>query len=408
MVFRSPNTGISDIVRQKLVSKATRLSIVKRAEITKHNQVELSGTKHVLNGSWLELLDLGVPKYQVGKLVLDHVRNNPSARAFVFFSLGDEQVLQLTQFLTHVRGLEVIYATNVEFTEVGGLNVVELCYGHKPWFNERVGKKMARERMPYSMRASIVLYSGWNHRYETVQDLKADLRSLLPRFFERRIHGTDDAEDTLVLVEAITNPNTLALINRVEVSRHDRVFTRVPDSIRNNDFVCIDGSSVMELHGLRKSRDLDFICVGDDLTKSLQDMGYDVNNEKYEWMPISADQVVMESHLHVRLFGLKFTSLAVRQLVVGFGPNRESAESPPKKLRDFRSISLFNLERTKTRIRFAGMFGSALTQLRLIYEFFVVRIIPRLPGGLVVALRMFRSLFVSANRTSTGLPRDGK
>lgn len=348
------------------------------------------------NVNWLELLAMGVPGYQVGAKVLDYCMQESSTRAFVFFSLDESQVKKLVDFMANVNGLNIVYAANLELSQVGVLNLIELCYGHKPWFTNRVRRKMSRERSVYSSRVSVILYSGWDKEYDNVQKLKADLRGMLPKLtFERRIHGTDDSVDTLTLVEAITNPNTMDLIGRVLVSRGDRVFSRVPDFVRNNPDVCIDGSSIMELYGLRKSRDLDLICIGEMLRSTIEARGYDVNNDRYDWLPISSDEVISDPHLHVRLFGLKFTSLATRQLVLGFEPHYKQGALNPKKIRDLQSISLFNLGKPKTRLGLAGFTGTFFTQTRLIYEFLLIRLIPRLPTRLVGILRKIRSLIYS-------------
>jgi hypothetical protein len=252
---------------------------------------------------------------------------------------------------------------------------------------------MTRERFAFSSRAFVVVYS-LSAREVNFRYLKEGLRKTLPQLtFERRIHGTDEIEDTRILVEAITNPNTINLLNQVRVSRKDRVFSRVPDALKDNPGICLDGSSVMELYGLRKSRDLDLICVDPRLRSVIQSMGYDLNDRHYEWLPITQNMVIQDPHLHVKLFGLKFTSLAVRQLILTFGPSYGSDTLNAKKLRDLKLISRFNVGKFAGLLNWTGFIGTFVTQVRLLFEFFVARMIPRLPPKLVLLLRRLRAVF---------------
>jgi hypothetical protein len=149
----------------------------------------------------------------------------------------------------------------------------------------------------------------------------------------------------------------------------------------------------MELYRLRKSRDIDFICVGSELKGKILALGYDVNNAKYDCLPITSDQVILDSHLHLRLFGLKFSSLVVRQLVIGFGQIRGvHPKLSSKKLRDLRSIYLFGLGAGRARMELAGTLGTLTTQARLVLEFVVVKIMPRLPSGIAQGLRRARRM----------------
>lgn len=399
-VPESETLNSADVINpvQNLVgNKATRLTVKKssgrlRAHEDKSPHMNL-GQSGSIEGAWFKLLEQGVSRYRVGSSVLDFCTSNESSRAFVFFSLKDSQVLGLVRCLLDRTDLEIVYATNLELTNIGALNLIELCYGDKPFFNEQIKEVMTRERFAYSLTAFVVVYS-LSQRDTNFRELKEDLRrSLPPLTFERRIHGTDELEDTRVLLEAITNPNTLSLLNRVRVSRKDRVFSRVPDSLRKNPKVCVDGSSVMELYGLRKSRDLDLICIDSELRSVIQLMGYDLNDRHYEWLPLTQDAVIYDPHLHIKLFGLKFTSLAVRQLMLTFGPSYGRNTLSPKKFRDLQLISQFNAGKSDGLLTFEGFVGTLLTQIRLLFEFIIAKIIPRLPPKLVQILRRLIALF---------------
>jgi hypothetical protein len=346
-------------------------------------------------GNWFELLCYGIPQHLVGYQVLEYCRHTASVRAFVFFSLPDDVVSTLVGFLSKQRDISIVYAANLELTEVGCLNLIELCYGDKPFFNEQVKKKMSRERFASSQSAFVLVYN-LDESSRDIRSLKTDLRGTLSKLmFERRIHGTDHLEDTVTLVEAITNPNTLDLLNTVKVSRQDRVFTRVPAFLSGNPSICLDGSSVMELYGLRKSRDLDIICDDNEIQDQITSAGFDLNHKHYEWLPIKPDQIISDPHLHVRLFGLKFTSLGVRQLILEFRLGELGRRVAPKKLRDLKLIYQFKADEGPRRLSLFGSIATASTQFRLLSEFVIVRLVPYLPPRLVALFRRARKLVIS-------------
>jgi hypothetical protein len=346
-------------------------------------------------GNWFELLSYGIPQHLVGYQVLEYCRHTASVRAFVFFSLSDEVVSNLVGFLSKKRDIGIVYAANLELTEVGCLNLIELCYGDKPFFNEQVKRKMSRERFASSQSAFVLVYN-LDESSRDIRSLKTELRSTLSKLmFERRIHGTDQLEDTVTLVEAITNPNTLDLLNTVKVSRQDRVFTRVPAFISGNPSVCLDGSSVMELYGLRKSRDLDIICDDNEIQDQITAAGFDLNHKHYEWLPIKPAQIINDPHLHVTLFGLKFTSLGVRQLILEFRLGELGRRVAPKKLRDLKLIYQFKADEGPRRLSLFGSIATVSTQFRLLSEFVIVKLVPRLPPRLVTLIRRARKLVTS-------------
>lgn len=337
--------------------------------------------------NWLEMKRQGISDYQIGKRVYAYCEANPKTRAFVFFSLQETLVFSIVSHLSSVSGLKVVFAINLELSPVGTENVIELCYGDKPFFDDNAKRKMARERFTLPRTAFVIFYS-WVDHPDKLRGLKVDLRALLPNLsFERRIHGTDGVEDTLCLAEAVTNPHTLALLNRVSVSRNDRVFERIPVEFRNNPNICVDGSSVMELYSLRKSRDLDIICRGDDLIGEVLKRGYDVNNDHYKWLPVTFEQVIEDPYLHAKLYGVKFTTLEMRGFILSNRHYGSARSLSAKKLRDLQLISDYLGGAAKTRANLPGLVGTLVTQLRLLFELAIVRLVPKLPPRLAKLLR---------------------
>lgn len=376
----------------KLISsRVVDLDLKEASKVVRRNQPAppMSSPKTPSYGKWFELEQQGLSKFLVGARVLDYCSSTEQTRAFVFFSLDDEKVIALLKNLASRDSIGIVYASKLELSEIGSRNLIELCYGEQPFFTEQIKRRMTRERFPIPRSAFVVIYELLSRDVE-LRPLKTNLRNHLGQItFERRIHGTDDHSETLTLVEAITNPNTLHLLNRVNVSRTDRVFSRIPLEFRNNKEICVDGSSTMELYGLRKSRDLDLITNSSSMVSKITSLGYDLNHDHYSELPFSHNEVVDNPYLHVRLFGVKFSSINLRQLMLELRFASEGNEFPAKKMRDLELIRGFQKGKPN---RVIGLVATGVTQFRLIFESAVQHIMPRLPRGIAEALRKLRRL----------------
>lgn len=384
-----PQQSAADCIRAVIDLFTDRVVALSLKNVAEHTPAKKQASLGEGSLSWFEMLNLGLSQYEVGAAVMDYCAKTPNSRAFVFFAMEDQQIQVLLKSLASDGDVAIIYAADIRLTHTGALNLIELCYGDKHFFSERIREKMTRERFVFSTRAFIVVYE-MKAGIGRITALKAGLRQNLPTVtFERRIHGTDGIEDTKYLVEAITNPNTINLLNRVRLSRNDRIFSDIPGSLRGNPGVCVDGSATMELYGLRKSRDLDLICL-DELTSEILSLGLDVNNEHYAQLPISHNHVITSPYLHVKLYGVKFTSLALRHLILSFGPRSAQALWRKKKSRDLELISQYFSGRASYRISANKVFGTLATQIRLLFEFVVNRIMPKLPPGIAEFIRKMR------------------
>lgn len=346
--------------------------------------------------NWREMIAAGLSLYCVSEAVFQYCASDSSTRAFVFFSLTSSITRRVIRDLLANDGLKIVYATDLELTQVGAQNLIELCYGHNTWMNQGVLKLMTRERLGLRPKAHVVFFTGWEKSWLSIFELKASLRALLPAHgFQRKLHATDEHSDTMVLAEALSNPNTLDLLNRVPVSRTGPLFSRLPEGLRLRSDVCIDGSSVLELYGLRIARDLDLVVSGQEANDTVLSIKFDPRNHKYRELPLDIPEIVESPYTTLRLFGYRFLTLRVRELLLSF---EASSNSHPhlvaKARRDLRSIAYFYSGNEKERLALSIYIGTLLTQLRILFEFLLTRVLPLLPKPLVGILRRVWKLTV--------------
>lgn len=339
--------------------------------------------------NWLEMEASGLSQYRIGESVFRYAMSDRSVRAFVLFSLSSAVSRSVIRNLLTTNGLKIVYASDLKLNQVGEQNLIELCYGHNSWMTQKVLRRMTRERLGVKPRAHVVFFTGWEKSCLSVAELKARLRSEIPAHeFSRKLHGTDEHSDTMVLVEALTNPNTLDLINRVPISRSDPLFSRLPDTLKFNPDVCIDGSSVLELYGLRAARDVDLLVTNQRAKGKFLSVKFDSRNEKYKELPLGIPDLIESPFTTLRLFGYKFLSLRVRELLLSFEASSNSHPHLVRKARrDLRSIAYFYSGQGKIQLNLSVYLGTFFTRLRILFEFTLTKILPLLPSRLVDVMR---------------------
>jgi hypothetical protein len=278
----------------------------------------------------------------------------------------------------------------------GAENLMSLCYGHNDWFTDKVRNRMLRERFSATPRTTLVVFRPTEDPAAT----KKRMRDLLPdSVFRRRIHGTDTHEQTMLLIEALGNPNSREFINSRPLSDTSNLFRRIPQNVFNDARICVDGSAVLELYGLRSARDVDLLVV-DNLVHQPIFGDTDLRNARYFSSPLQANQIISDPQLHLIICGVKFTTLLVRLMSLALEPKTDLHPVLTRKaLSDFQMIALYLSKTQKYRLTWRVMIGSSFTKLRLYNAFLVQQIVPRLPLGLSRLLPTVRRMLFDRDST---------
>lgn len=184
-------------------------------------------------------------------------------------------------------------------------------YGHNPWWQESLATQMALERFGNSFaNATFILVDG--RRISDFQGMKESLRQeTLGGKFPRKIHGTDNDLDTRHLSELIFSRGGRDFLNTstVRFDESAALVERVPKQIANefSSTEAISGSTVYELHGLRRAADLDYVACGSHLVGPI---AADDHSHYMERSPYELSRLVHSTELHFVYRGKKFLNLA--------------------------------------------------------------------------------------------------
>ena len=140
------NAAVRITIQNELVAPmSTRAGELQRAKRRKNRP----------SGTWIDLLAEGIPEPFVGEAILNYCQAHADTRAFVLFALDQPLIDKLLRYLKTVKDLKLVYAAQMELSRVGCENLIELCYGEKPFFERSSRSKMARERFVFSSSAVV-------------------------------------------------------------------------------------------------------------------------------------------------------------------------------------------------------------------------------------------------------------
>ena len=257
---------------------------------------------------------IGIPSIYKKQMCWHLLSYRNDARAFVLSDLSESIERKIISAIDEFA--DIVTIEKINLTKIGQRRLMELVYGHNTWWKPQFRESMVVERFTRDdAHCSVVFFIGSD--LSRLNEFKKTLRKLLGSdFFERQIHGTDVFADTISLAEIMLNENGRHFINNAPIDSESRILSLLGGQIQRDEADgllipwAIDGSSVLEIYGIREARDLDYIAKEDDnLPESIKSIG---DNHRTEFIkyPLSEYDVISDPRLHFRFKGFKFMSLS--------------------------------------------------------------------------------------------------
>lgn len=353
--------------------------------------------QHYYDQNFLDLISLPAPQQDF--ICHELVRYCPDVKALVFFGMDKSQ---LTTIETTLKRLEIatFYKKRVPLTEIGMRRSVKLAYDHNDWWNDSLQETMTIERFTKSPSVLDVFFIK-SESTEEVVEIKKTLRSgLEAQTFERKIHGTDFHFDTQKLADGLLNSNALHFLNRSPIGSENEILRKiklVTNEIPKKQMaeICIDGSSVMEIYGIRKARDVDLIALNSNTFNLGGSNSVDLHNREYSKYPMSPDQVISDPRMHLVVDGFKFLSLNSLQF-------QKSIAIDEKSSKDLSLISAFEEKKSVTYVTQTRTLKAKIWRLSMVAQVILDKQLSKFPdpleSGIRNMLRPIRRLLAEARK----------
>lgn len=256
----------------------------------------------------------GLASLFIDAMAFELISRSPRARATVVFGLETRRVDTIEKVLS--TSAEIAIRKRVGLSEVGKRRLVELCYDHNTWWTDGLLEKMTAERFSDGESHCDVIFT-LEKDLQTIRERKAQLRqTLLSGHFNRKIHGSDHYFDTFFLAEGLLNENSISFLNSAPIGSERRTLDALGGAYRSRTPSetgrewCIDGSSTLEIHGLRLANDIDFIATSTlPPPVNLLQIAHS-HRETYKYGLEDYTEIIRDPRKHLIFKGIKFISLS--------------------------------------------------------------------------------------------------
>ena len=227
------------------------------------------------------LRNVGLPEAEVEWLLLESLKIRKTSRFVFLFAEGRQHKEKLLAATKHLG--DILYQRDIELTSNGVRRLIEVAYSMNDWWTPSYIDGIVREKTRGATaphHAVLVIYEPKDTSLDNVRDLKLQIRSELERVgvHGKSLHGSDNWQDTEPVLQLLLKAPGRFFLNASPYGSERGLLSRLDEEHcslggAQAETITIAGSSVLELHGLRRARDIDFFTVSDIPAKSQWDWG---------------------------------------------------------------------------------------------------------------------------------------
>jgi len=209
----------------------------------------------------------------------------------------------------------IVNSKTLSLTWRGFDNLIKECYRGDRWtgglFSPRSWKKSKKcfiENSP--VKVFLVMFNDPS----IIVDFKQELREIF-KIDKHSLHITDDVLDTTRIYKSTFNLNSVYYLNNGYMLSDDsqflliNYFNKIKELGLDADQFCVTSSFILEMHGIRKAKDLDYIHI-DNISLNLKN----ITPHTDKWLnfyPISTDEIINNEKYHFYFNGFKFLNLSI-------------------------------------------------------------------------------------------------
>ena len=195
---------------------------------------------------------------------LEYVKLNPNAYIVNLQPITspeyDSQVINILEKYGFVY-----YKKNIFLSYNGLVNLKKVFYGTEKWIGTQLNdfrgaRKHAKSSSgPYPLRAFIFVCDD----SKNVRKAKEEIRNIY-NIGNSSVHINDTHEEAIEIAQYYFNDNSLFLLNNRPYNFEDKIYDNLIDKLKqhlDSEKVCCAGSSALNLFGLRRSEDLDYLSL---------------------------------------------------------------------------------------------------------------------------------------------------
>lgn len=211
------------------------------------------------------------------------------------------------------RAGSIVYRKDIDLSPHGGGALLRQAYFGHAWLQDESKDSGFASKLkscfPFRGTVRVVLIDECEPN--TLRSVKERIRSHYG-VGNHSIHITDGDEEVLRLARVLFNQNSidLLLMGIGELPRFHKMIFAYRDWLEHSgldeEAVCIDGSAILALLGLRECRDIDFLFHGEEKALPAPPSGIDCHNDFARYHHHAIPDLVGDPRLHCWYMGIKF------------------------------------------------------------------------------------------------------
>ena len=290
------------VTRNGISNGAHRLAacLVMGIDIPKEN---VSDADHIYDYKFMRRI--GLSEELIESTVREYLRFDDRTRAFLLTDFKDDETRTFLELLGNKA--QIVFSGRWSMSQIGIRRVMDLAYGHLPWWDSSkyettVAERYGKLRRDYPV--GLVLYVPGSN-VEDIQSLKANLRaSFVGSRFDRNIHGSDTIEETERLAVTLLSRPGRFFLNNSPIGSELPILSAVTAPTKDISGTSVSGSFILSLYSDYQPSDLDLIHSQDFASND----GFE-HGQSYLNTPFRPSEIIGDPRRTFEYKGITFISL---------------------------------------------------------------------------------------------------
>ncbi len=204
----------------------------------------------------------------------------------------------------------IVYIKSLILSRIGQRRLMKVLYGSNNWWSSELYEILSVERFSDSLPS--YFFFVISKPIEEEVTFKNKIRKLFfDDFSYKKFHSTDNREESIRVSESVLNKNSLVFLNEAPIESERRIIELIDDhpylSTLSPKNFAVDGSANLEIFGIRKAKDLDFIEIEHVFSEKPTPSAS--HNSEYKGLPINPTSLIIDPRNFATIEGYKFVNI---------------------------------------------------------------------------------------------------
>ena len=213
------------------------------------------------------------------------------------------------------NGLDkIFYKKKVNLSGIGKRNLIQLAYSHIDFSSEQAKSVWIDKKVSecFSNGNQVTVFFFQSNNDQKVKEFKRKIRDKYKCGYSI-IHTTDTHDEAKNISGLLLNDNGIHFINNstADLTSITNKVKSIKYHLEKNSLdradVAVDSGFILEMYGLRKSRDIDLIHYDNQFTLKSPDI--DIHQDTLVYHQVASEELVFNPYFYFEFHGIKFISL---------------------------------------------------------------------------------------------------